>query len=197
MPEMDYSKSSPFSYTEGQWLASDPEPNDIAVGESTIGRLHVSSSAVVISTGNIRMTHFTATKTETISQVQLSSGNTAAAATPTKIQLCVYSVADNGDMTLLASTPNDTTLFAAANTIYTKSFSAPFQKNKGQRYAFGVFIETAVATPTFMGAISFSQVTPIEPKLASFIGSQSAIPSSISNGSLLVSSQITYAALLP
>lgn len=197
MPEMDYSKSSPFSYSEGLWLASDPEPNDLAVGETTIRRLEVASSAVVISSGNIRLTHFTATKTETISQVSVVSGNTAAAATPTKIQLCVYSVADNGDMSLVASTPNDTTLFAAANTLYTKAFSASFMKLKGQRYAFGVFIETAVATPTFLGAISYSQLTPVEPKLASFIGSQSAIPSSISNGSLLVSSQITYAALLP
>jgi hypothetical protein len=175
-----------------------PTPNDLLVGEATMTRREITSSAAVSGTQSLRLTYFTAKKTELISQVNLTTGGTAAAATPTLCRIGIYSVADNGDLTLVASTVNDTTLFATATTLYTKALQVPFTKVRGQRYAVGVLIVSGVATPTFHGyAFTLGASVIIEPKLSAIVNTQADLPSSVANGSLAASSQAIYTTLLP
>lgn len=139
-----------------QW--SDPaydylNSNQMITGEEVFPRILVRDNSLAAVSGQIRLSHFTARKTESITQLSVATGSTAAGATPTLIRMGVYSVAGTdgqGDLTLVASTPNDTTLLAAQNTLYTKGLSASWSKVAGQRYAIGIIVVTAATAPTFV-----------------------------------------------
>lgn len=101
----------------------------------------------------------------------------------------IYSVAANGDLTLVASTPNDTTLFAATFTSYSKALSAALNKVAGQRYALGLIVVTAAAIPSFIGwagvNASIFQATMLQsPTLAARMNGQVNLPANIPVGSL-------------
>lgn len=171
----------------------------LAVGEGTMSRKDVSSAGIVTATQSLRLSYFTAMKTESVSQVRMVCGSTAAAATPTLIRIGIYQVDPvTGDLTLVGSTPNDTTLFAATSTAYTKTLDAPFVKQAGVRYAVGVLIVTAVATPTLLG---ISVVTPSEafqnPKMNAYSSPQNDLPATITDASLSSGATNPYAVLLP
>lgn len=193
----DYGRSSPFNYREGVFLDSIPTLDELNPGQSTMSRFSILVASASVSSQSMRLTYFTATKTQTVSRIEMFSGTTAAAATPTLIRLGLYTVADNGNLTLVASTPNDTTLFAAATTLYNKALSAPYILLKGQRYAFGILIVSAVATPTFYGnnAIPVA-VAQYNPRVAAALSGQADLPSSVANASLIVTNQTFFAAFL-
>lgn len=93
---------------------------------------------------------FTAQRTELVGNVRTWTATTAAAATPTLVRWGVYRFdAVTQAWQLIAATPNDTALFAATNTQYTKAFTTPWLKTAGQRYALAVLIVTAAALPSF------------------------------------------------
>jgi len=174
--------------------------NLVTTGEETFPRdLLSSSSAVAPISQSLRLTYFTARKTESTTQVRMYSGGTAAAATPSLCRIGLWSVAANGDLTLVASTANDTTLFAGTVTAYTRSWSAPYAKVAGQRYAIGALVVSATTMPTFGG----SQVTysaeggSVAPVMGAVINSQADLPSSVAVGSLAASGQRLYAVILP
>lgn len=173
----------------------------LTIGEETIPRLSLgfgSSGFYVPSTsGRVLGAQFVARKTETVTQVRVVTGGTAAGATPTLCKIGVYSVAANGDHTLVASTASDTALFAAANTAYTRSFAASFTKIAGQRYAVCVIVVTAAALPTFVGLPGAAGEFGVAPALSTRVDSQSDLPSSIAAGSLLTNGSPIYAVLLP
>lgn len=175
--------------------------NLLTTGEETLSREMADSTAVSSSTsGSLRLTYFTARKSETITQVRLYSGGTAAGATPTLCRIGLYTVAANGSLTaLVASTTNDTALFAAANTAYTKSWSSSYAKVAGQRYALGVLVVSGAAMPTFLGRVlgSAAEASTIAPILSASVSGQSDLPASVALGSLGTSGNRIYAALLP
>ena len=72
--------------------------------------------------GRIHRTFWQAPVTKTLTQFLTFSGGTAAAATPTLCRIGLYSVPDTwtGSMTCVAACDNDTALWAAANTRYTR-----------------------------------------------------------------------------
>lgn len=199
MATIDYSLNSPFNYREGQWLASMPRLDELTNGESTIGRKEISSNTASISSQSLRLTYFTARKDETVTQISTVTGGTAAAATPTLCRWGIYSVdSTTGDLTLIASTANDTTLFAAATTEYIRSLQAPFTKVKGARYAIGILVVSGVATPTFHGhTVNQSVIMIAPPRLSGLLASQADLPSTISNGSVAAASHAQYHVLLP
>lgn len=94
---------------------------------------------------------FIARKSEVITTLAAVTGSTAAAATPTVCRYGVYTVAPDGTMTLVASTPNDTTMFSVANTAYPRALSTPFNKQAGVAYCFGMAIVSAAGAPTMHG----------------------------------------------
>lgn len=174
--------------------------NLLTTGEETLLRDFCTANPPT-STGHLRLTYWTSRKTETSTQARLYSV-TAAGATPTLCRWGVYQIAANGDGTLVASIPNDTALFATANTAYTRSWSAPWAKVAGVRYAFGLLIVTGAATPTFLGATLGASSTGgaealLAPKIASRLDGQSDLPASFADASLNVSSSRVYAAILP
>lgn len=103
------------------------------------------------SSGVLLLSYFYADRTETISTLTAFSGSTAAGATPTVCRMGIYTVAANGDVALAASTPNDTSLFAAINTAYPKALSASYGLTLGAFYATGLLVVTGAAVPTFHG----------------------------------------------
>lgn len=173
----------------------------LAVGESVMPRnLAYSSSGGAVASGVMELTFFTARKSETVGTLRVRTGNTAAAATPTLIRLGVYTVAANGDGTLIASTPNDTTLLAATFSGYSKALSAGFAKVAGQRYAVGKLVVSAAAMPTFVGKNSLGVVDPtVAPRLMGSLAAQADLPGTFTDAALTnaTNSQATYYALLP
>lgn len=156
------------------------------------------SGSALTNSGVLRLTYFTANKSLTAANVKTVSGATAAGATPTLCRVGIYTVADNGDVTLVASTPNTTSLWAGIGTEYTTALSAPYDIIAGQRYALGVIVVTAAAAPTLTGS-TFSQSSYLDdaPRLTSAIGSQTDLPASVAVGSLVANGNRTYAEILP
>jgi len=98
------------------------------VGESVYARDSYTSSTAATS-GDLVLAGFVAKKTQPITQIRVWTSGTAAAATPTICRMGIYlRSATTGDCTLVASHANDTTLFAATNTVYTKTLTSTFYK---------------------------------------------------------------------
>jgi len=128
-------------------------PFERASGEDTFDRRLMNVQGIDPTSGFIMGSVFRATKTETTTQVLVRTGSTACAATPTTCKIGLYTVDDPStmDLTRVAVTTNDTTLFAATNTDYTRSWAASTTKVAGTLYAVCVLMVSAVATAKFTG----------------------------------------------
>lgn len=153
-------------------------------GEATFDR-RLAINFVTLTSGIVTMCYFTAQKSETVKSLGALSGTTAAGATPTLCKLGLYQ-ADwtTGNLTLLASTANDTTLFAATDTNYTRAVTAPTPKVRGNRYAWAALVVTAAAAPTIIGGGSWATALTIAPRISGRLTGQTDLPASISAGSL-------------
>lgn len=161
-------------------------------------RREVVNTSVVTGNQTVRLTYFTARKSETVTQLRLVGGATAAGATPTLVRAGVYSVAANGDLTLVGGIANDPSLFAAVSTSYVRALTAPFDKVAGQRYAVGVLVVSGATTPTLTGhpALSPSEAA-IAPRIGALLGGQSDLPAFIAAGALGDAAHLPYVVLLP
>jgi len=178
-------------------ISTDVFADELTTGESTILRRQVIAANVPSTSGYCRFTFFTARKTETVTQIRTISGSTAAA-TSTLCRVGIYSVDGSGNLTLIASIANDTALWAATNTAYTRSLSASFTKTRGNRYAVGlIFVGTTA--PTFAGINTGFAASEfgIGPRLGALTGSNSDLPASVAVGSLTDTSTQSYTVLLP
>jgi len=176
--------------------------NQLLVGEETFPRLFTRDNTLAAVSQQVRLTHFTARKTESITQIRFATGNTPAGATPTLVRVGVYSVAGTdgmGDLTLVASTPNDTTLLSSANTRYTKALSSSWNKIAGQRYAIGILIVTAAAAPTYVTMQQQAQADLFDqaPRMNSARNTQSDLPGSILATNLVQVNGMIYFAMAP
>lgn len=169
--------------------------NDLDVGEIVPRRTAI-NSGVVVASGVLYLAYFTADKSETIATLTAATSTVAAAATPTLCRMGLYSVSSTGDLTLVASTPNDTTLFAATSTSYAKALSVPYAKVAGQRYAVGMIVVSSAAMPTFAG----SQMTAtnwmnvlvrLNPAIAGRLLGQTDLPATV-----LVASLVGFQAII-
>lgn len=179
-------------------LLSYIQGDDLAVGQSTFSRRLIGTGAATIGTGALRLCYFTSWKDEVVTQTRVTSGSTAAGATPTLIRMGLYLIAENGNGTLVAATPNDTTLLAASLTVYTKAFSAPYRMLRGQRYAHALVVVTAATAPTMAGAgvIAVAEGN-MAPKINGVIGGQTDLPASFTDVQVTGSGSAHYAAILP
>jgi hypothetical protein len=165
------------------------------VGEETLQRPAVTGTAQTTS-GRLTLTYFTARAATVATNVSVSSGGTAAAATPTLARIGLYLVNADNTLTLVASTANDTTLFAATFTTYTKAFTASYTMIPGQRYAVGIIVVSGAAVPTFAGAgPSVSAMALVAPRIAGYLTGQSDLPStvtaSLTGGAVMIYASIT------
>lgn len=176
------------------------EADLLASGEEVFTRRMPMSGSVLSTSQVLRLSYFTARKTETISSVRVFSGGTAAGATPTLCRVGIYTVAADGALTLIASTVNDTALFASSTTAYTRSLSASFVKQRGQRYALGILVVTGATAPTFPGIAG--GVLPVTepgmaPRISGQLAAQADLPASIAAGSVTDSQNSPYGVLVP
>lgn len=192
---------TPGTWTAGQSLLSQ---SLLTSGEASIARfLAQTASAGTLSNQALRLTFFTARKTEAITQIRIPSGPTAAAATPTVCRVGIYSVAANGDGTLVQSIANDTTLWAAGNTDYLRSLSGTFNKVAGQRYAMGWLCVTGATAPTIPGFLFMGAGTPGNnasaraPRIGGSLSGQSDLPASFTDAGLAVFGVGLYGELVP
>jgi hypothetical protein len=170
----------------------------ITTGEETLSRAHCNANTISLTTQQMRLCYFTARKTESVTQVRIPPGAVAAAATPTLIRVGVFSVAANGDLTLIASTPNDTTLLASTATASTKALSATWSKVAGTRYAVGLLVVSSATMPQINGATSFASTEQaIAPRMSGLVTGLSDLPSTVATASVANSSARPYFALLP
>lgn len=171
----------------------------LSTGQETMSRGLVTQSASMGSSGALRLTYFTARKSESSTQVRLSTGGTAAGATPTLCRVGLYLIAGDGGATLVASIVNDTTLFAGSGTVYTRSWSAPYAMVMGQRYALGVLVVTGAAMPSMAGGsiVSNASEWAAAPRMTGNLAAQTDLPASYADASLATSGSRVYAAILP
>lgn len=172
-------------------------PDRVASGESTIPRRLVNINSAASGNGNLRLTYFTAIKTETITEIRMHTGSSAAVS-PTLCRVGIYSIDGSGNLTLIASIANDTTLWIASSTTYTRSLSASFSKVRGTRYAVGTLVTGTTTAPNFAGqAWLNASESFVSPPLSAFVSGQTDLPATINYASLAASAHQHYTVLLP
>lgn len=189
------------TFPNGRILIAASDPFCLDVGEETLtrGRDDATTGAVALVSGQVRFTYFQARKTEAITQVRMLSGGTNASGL-TLAQAGIYSVnPSTGALALLASTTNDTSLFAAANTAYTKSLSATVNKVAGTVYAYGqLVVGTTPPTVTGRATIAGGVVgeAALSPRRAAVL-TAATLPSTATDASLTSTGSLQYAVLVP
>lgn len=170
---------------------------DLGVGQETSPRA-LASVANQPGSGTMRLSYFTARKTEKVGSVVAYTGGAAASAI-TLSRIGLYTVgADGSSLTaLIASTADDTSLFSAINTEYTKAFSTPVQLVAGQRYAIAPLI-LATTTPSLYGPPSPPAALLTKfPRTSGAVTGQTDLPASVTSGSIVTSGFSLYFSLLP
>lgn len=193
-----------YGGTDGKYTWSQfarPDPEGLSYGESTIPRTDSGmASSIAMTSGTVRLTYKTATKTETVRVIEIPCGGTAAAPTPTLIRVGVYSEEVNGDLKLVASSASNRALFARANAENNIPLMAPFTKIRGKRYAVGLLVVTTHIAPTVFGSTSLiSSIIAKGPTLAAVRTAQSDLPASITKAQVAAGPSAVrfYAELLP
>lgn len=179
--------------TQGVTLWPDPGDSDsLVTGQFTPRRRDWNSHTLdmsVAGSGDMFLTFFTADKTESITTVTTYTG-AVAAVSPTLCRVGIYSVAANGDLTLINSSTNDTALWIATFTTYAKALSATFSKVAGVRYAVAAVCLAPTTRPQMQGV----QLAPngvmnglakVLPQTSGLLQAQTDLPSSVTySGSL-------------
>lgn len=183
-----------------QGTAAWADNNLLASGQETMSRVAARDTTIAMTSGKLLLSYFTARKAETVTQARVISGGTAAGATPTSVLIGLYTVAGTGDLTLVSSTANDTSIFAATATSYTKSFTAGHALTIGDRYAIALLVVTSQTAPTSVGIFGgggSSAECGLAPRLAGTMTGQTGLPSTISAASINNTTNILYAVVLP
>lgn len=182
------------------WRAADPDQLPASVGIVVPNRwFAASASAPVTTSGTIRFTCFTSPYSITISKMAMTTGSTAAGATPTLCRYGLWSIdLTTGAATLVASTANDTTMFNGTAQRNERPFTTPYALVAGLRYAYAPIIVTGAALPTFVGQSINGAVDQAArlPRATGQLAGQADLPASVANGSFLVSNSALQAELL-
>lgn len=157
-------------------------------GVETLNRANCGINNVpTMTSGVLRLAYFASPVSVTVSKCVTSTGGTGAGATPTLCRVGLYSVASNGNLTLVASIDNDTTMWASSNTEYEKALSASYTIVGGQRYAAAALVVTGTTPPNLFGIVpahGSSAVLARNPRLSGFVNSQTDLPATVANGSI-------------
>lgn len=165
----------------------------LATGQETIPRIACSITNITLTSQRLTLAYLVARKSETWTQIRAVTGGTGAGATPTLIRYGLYTVAANGDLTLVASTPNDTTMLPSTFTSYAKALSVNYAVTAGVRYAIGVLVVTGATAPTLIGGVNIggNEVNQI-PRLANNVTGQADLTTPITAASFATTSNVPY-----
>lgn len=145
--------------------------------QDTLLREFCGSSSLPMTSGTMRLGFFTAAQTLLMSNVRILTGAVAAGFLPSVLKVGLYSVAPSGTLTLAAATNN------APGAMITPLLSAPvplatsYQIQVGARYALGLLIVTAAATPQIFGTLSPDQL--VLPTHAGIVTGLANLPGSV------------------
>jgi hypothetical protein len=160
---------------------------------------NIQNTATVLTSGSLLLTFFTPLVTRTITQVTVGTGNTAAAGL-TLARLGLYTF-DESTATLVAAVASDTTLFASANTAYTRSLStggglpSSYTLTAGSRYGLAL-LAVGTTMPNIIGLNSSGfNLAPLPPRTNGQIPSQTNLPVTFVAGNLSVTTILPYARL--
>lgn len=172
-------------------------PDELANGESTLLRRAITSDSAQLAAETLRLTYFTARKSEAINRVRTCTGTTAALGA-SLCRIGVYEADEDGHLTLVASTANTTSLWSAASTAYTEPFSDSFVKKRGVRYAVAQLIVGASTPPTLLGQTHLlADEAAQPPRLCGVLSSLADLPVRIPAESIGATAIQVYAALMP
>lgn len=151
-----------------------PVQNPRACAFETFSRM-TPVAATTITGGRRNLTFFTADDTQTLSNLELWTGaGTISGLTAARMGL--YTVAANGDCTLVAQTANDSTIGAAASTQYARAldttggFPGSYTTIRGQRYASAFYI-AGTTVPTIVGiSLLITAFAATAPRVTGFDG---------------------------
>jgi hypothetical protein len=169
--------------------------NALTAGEEVLPRLNVPGAQPLAASGTLHLVYFTARKTEAITKVRMLSDATAATGV-TLARMGVYSVAGNGNLTLVAACANDATLFGGSYTPYQKTLTSTFNKVKGSRYAIGVLV-VGGGMPSITGTTCAGADASLDPRLCGTVAGQADLPASITAGTVAEDYRIFQATLAP
>lgn len=174
-------------------------PAIFATGEATYDP-DLAVTAYALVSQRLLLSYFTARRTEAIASLGAVTGNTAAGATPTLCRMGLYSVAGNGDLTLVASCANDTALFAGTNTRYVRAVTqVGVTKTAGQRYAFAALVVSGATMPNLYGRQPFGSVgawPDTATRTKGRVASQADLPATILAASVTVEGTAIYGEVL-
>ena len=186
--------------TSGHVHSQSVDPDALTIGEEVIPRQEVVSSTLVVTSQALRLTYFTCKKAQTTTKVRIVTGSTAAGATPTLCRIGLYLIDGAGAGTLVASIANDTALFNLANTGVVRNWLASYAMVVDQRYALGTLVVTTAATPTIAGiglALAMDTENAQGPRLTGRLSTQTNLPASFTDASLVLTNNYQYGAVLP
>lgn len=165
--------------------------------EVTVPRL-LASNGATLSSGTMRLAYWTAQHSATYGTIRVAGGSAASGAPPTVCRLGVYSIdSATGNLTLIAACANDTTLFNAAGTMFSRPLTTPVTLTAGQRYAMGFLVVTTGTAPNVTCASTQLPAAEmvLEPRLSALLTAQTDLPASITAGALTTSTAVAYGAL--
>jgi hypothetical protein len=152
-------------------------------GEAVFARVAASGS-VAMSTEVLVLTYWTAVSSNAACNTVTTATTGTAASGLTYANIGVYSVASNGNLTLVASTGNlSSTLWKSTYTTYVSSLTASFSRSAGLQYALGV-LAVGTTPPSLAGAQPAGGFLDVAPLLSGSVSSQSTLPSSLTSGSI-------------
>ncbi len=167
-------------------------------GEATFDRRFMDATTAATS-GDVTLSYFVASKSETITQLAMYSAGTASSGA-SLVRYGVYTVATNGDLALVASTANDVTIFSAANARYLKSLSGSWAKTAGTRYAVGYIVVAGTTVPTVYGSTAGPTILDtawaVEPRISGTRTGQSDLPASVTAANVTANRRGPYVEML-
>lgn len=171
--------------------------DELAIGESTLPRRQVASAGATLPAGSLSLTYFTAQKTETVNQVRTCTGS-AAAVDATLCRIGIYEVDVSNNLTLVASTENDTALWSEIGVTYSNVLMSSFTKKRGVRYAVGELIVGATSTPDLLGQTQLvGDEAAQSPRLSGLVVDQADLPTDIPAELISGTAVQVYAVLVP
>jgi hypothetical protein len=165
----------------------------LQLGESTLPR-NAQVQTAALASGELRLTYFTAAKTETIDTVTVHTGSVTTSGV-TISRIGIYKVLSDGSLVLVSSSTNDTSLMTAASTAYAKAVTA-FKKRRGITYAVGVLqVHSGGTGPTLVGQTLLTDTHLQEPVPGAVVTGQANLPSTIAQASLANNPNLVLAEL--
>lgn len=170
------------------------QSNRVTTGQEVFSR-GTAAAPTSMASGTLRLTYFTAYRSETISSLMTATGGTASG-TPTTCKMGLYSIDASGNLTRIGITANDTTIWAAANTKYSKALTAPVAVVAGTRYVLAALFVGTTA-PNLVARTVLQAVGNDNNRIMGALAGQTDIPASITAGSITVAGTQIYGELIP